>query len=124
MTTECVIWTGYIKPDGYGQASNGRPAHRVVYEMEVGPIPDGLHIDHLCRIRACVNPEHLEPVTQQENQRRAGPYSRNAQVTHCRQGHPYDEANTYHHPSGSRVCRACNRASVARYKARKSAAPC
>ncbi|ALG85838.1 HNH endonuclease signature motif containing protein [Gordonia phthalatica] len=67
----CWIWNRKIRPDGYGRKSLGKyvqvPAHRWVYEQCVGPIPDGLELDHLCNVRACVNPDHLEPVTHTEN---------------------------------------------------------
>lgn len=102
----CWEWTGSRRPDGYGQIHVGgknRRAHRVVYELMVGPIPEGLTIDHLCRNRACCRPDHLEPVTRAENTRRGG-----AALTHCkRAGHLYDEQNTYVSPKGERRCRAC-----------------
>lgn len=107
----CWIWQGDLVR--YGRVLwRGRKwqAHRAMYSLLVGPIPGGLTLDHLCRVPACVNPEHLEPVTQQENNRRAhsGFAAVNARKTHCPQGHPYDEANTYRLPgSGSRVCRVC-----------------
>jgi hypothetical protein len=114
-TDTCWLWTAAKVRNGYGiigagGAGNGfLYAHRVSYELSVGPIPDGLFLDHLCRVRHCVNPEHLEPVTTAENCRRAA-----AAVTHCPQGHVYDEANTYvytHHKHGwtMRFCRACGR---------------
>lgn len=84
----CWLWQSVIGKDGYGKfATSGttKPlAHRIAYELFVGPIPEGLQIDHLCRVRRCVNPEHLEPVTQLENVRR-GIW---AQATHCKYGHP------------------------------------
>ena len=112
----CWLWRRAITNNtGYGQLSiRGRvyKAHRVAYEAFVGPIPDGLHIDHLCRVRACVNPWHLEPVTPLENTRRgAGPVSRAC----CPLGHPYDEANTYR-ASGRRYCRLCQRTRLAIWK--------
>lgn len=73
----CWLWTGCCWPSGYGRITrNGRRhvAHRYIYEMLVAKVPDGLELDHLCRNRGCVNPEHLEPVTHQENMRRAAPY--------------------------------------------------
>lgn len=107
----CLLWTGQIDKAGYGRRG-GRLAHRLVYEMEVGPVPDALPLDHLCRVTRCVNPLHLEPVSQRENLLRS-PLTfqgRNARKTHCPQGHPYDEANTYRPPRGGRICRACSRA--------------
>ncbi len=79
-------------------------AHRVAYELAIGPVPDGLVVDHLCFNRACVRPGHLEPVTQQENVMRAR--------THCRKGHEFTPENTYVRPGGTggiqRICRTCN----------------
>ncbi|MGA4726268.1 HNH endonuclease signature motif containing protein [Micromonospora taraxaci] len=87
-------------------------AHRASYEIHVGPIPAGKQIDHKCRNRSCVNPDHLEPVTARENLLRAGmpAAARQTAKTHCPSGHPYDEANTYR-PRGRRhrMCRTCNR---------------
>lgn len=91
--------------------------------MFVGPIPDGLVIDHLCRNPQCVNPMHLEPVTPEENTRRGiGGWNTRAK-THCPQGHPYSGANLYINPtSGARVCRTCNNEKARRYKLRQRAA--
>lgn len=66
----CWLWQGHVRPDGYGQAGRSELAHRWSYETFVGPIPEGMHLDHVCRVRACVNPAHLEPVTREENLRR------------------------------------------------------
>jgi hypothetical protein len=88
---ECWVWTGRVKSGGYGEVSRYY-AHRVAYELYVGPIPAGLHIDHLCMNKWCVNPNHLEPVTLAENTRRwfaANPPS------HCRRGHPWTQENRY-----------------------------
>lgn len=112
----CWLWQGATGPTGYGRIrrtnlpSDGMVyVHRVTYEALVGPIPDGLVIDHLCRVRNCVNPKHLEPVTCRENLLRGhtGPAA-NLAKTECPSGHPYDAANTYHY-MGTRQCRACRR---------------
>jgi len=96
---------------GYVQVSSaGRSvmAHRWAYELLVGPIPEGLTIDHLCRVTDCVNPAHLEVVTQRTNNLRSGGVAgRNVVKTHCPQGHPYDDANTYRRPDGGRDCKLC-----------------
>lgn len=110
--------------DSYRQISVGnvngksvlRYAHRVAYERLVGPIPDGMQLDHLCRNRLCVNPDHLEPVTAQENTRRA-----TTLITKCPSGHDYDAANTAYARTGQRYCRACKREkALARYHANKT----
>lgn len=127
--TECWLWTGSTGANGYGQIGVGSvldgtrglaTTHRVAYEAMVGVIPDGMVLDHLCRVRLCANPDHLEPVTFVENVKRgeAGRHGFNSRKTHCPAGHPYDEANTHISRAGKRQCRACSRA---RYHARKGA---
>ena len=112
-TEECWNWAATQNGRGYGFFSiNGRyvQAHRYAYELYVGPIPDGLTIDHLCRNTICVNPSHLEPVTQGENTRRGMiATGRGIAVTACPQGHQYTPENTYIEPKGSRSCRECRR---------------
>lgn len=125
----CWIWSGYVNSEGYGRLKfDGRLrlAHRVAYALIRGPIPDGLTLDHLCGVKACVNPAHLEPVTAAVNYRRAvdaGLLARNGdgqrQKTHCPKGHPYDAVNTYVTPSGSRDCRTCRAAANARFQKRR-----
>lgn len=110
----CWLWQGTRIPSGYGYftVSSGvkRTAQRVSWELFRGPIPDGMHIDHLCRNRGCVNPDHLEPVTPNENWRRGfSPTAVNKQKAVCQNGHPLDEANTYVDARGYRRCRICTR---------------
>lgn len=109
----CWIWSGCISGDGYGVvwvAPKNRKAHRVAYEEFVGPIPDGLALDHLCRVRRCVNPAHLEPVTNRTNSLRGETIAaKHASVTHCPQGHEYTPENTYSSKRGERDCRICRR---------------
>ena len=117
----CWMWVAACTRGGYGHFQLGGRwvrAHRFSYEALVGPIPPGLQIDHLCRVRACVNPAHLEPVTCRENLLRGDTLTaRNAAKTHCPQGHSYDEANTYIRSTGGRNCRACDRDSARRRRA-------
>ena len=112
--TTCWNWTGAIHIKGYGQfrrrGINWR-AHRLVYEWFVGLIPEGMTLDHLCRNKRCVNPDHLEVTTNEENTRRSWKFR--VRPTHCHNGHPFDEENTYLN-SGRRHCRACRSATTAR----------
>jgi hypothetical protein len=117
---KCWPWIGSVDPDGYGLFTHGGRmyrAHRLVYELEVGEIPAGLQLDHLCRVPGCVNPNHLEPVTAAENTRRS-PIHFGSQ-THCKNGHEFDEENTYLRPTGGRACKTCRRAASRRYEAKR-----
>lgn len=108
--TGCWLWLGVLSEDGYPKmVVKGRRvfAHRVAYSEMVGAIPDGMQLDHLCRTRCCVNPDHLEPVTQQENIARGRAGEHNRSKTHCPSGHPFDETNTRWHVTTRRTWRSC-----------------
>ena len=115
----CWMWSDVAT---YGQFKSGDKktlTHRYAYELLVGPIPDGLHLDHLCRNPPCVNPDHLEPVTMRENLMRAhSPMKLNAAKAACLRGHPFDEKNTLIDRNGHRQCRTCRRL---RQQARRAA---
>lgn len=121
----CWLWTANKNRGGYGFIKidrRNRSAHRVAYELSVGPIPDGLTIDHLCRVRHCVNPAHLEVVTKRTNTLRGtSPSAVHARKTHCTHGHKFTPENTYHW-RGGRKCRACHRRLNAKWRARRRVA--
>ena len=101
LTGSCWVWLGALNSRGYGHLRRFGYAHRLSWEMLRGPIPTGMTIDHLCRKRRCVRPDHLEVVTRAENVRRE-----NTSRRKCPQGHEYDDANTYVY-KGKRGCRTC-----------------
>jgi transcriptional regulator with XRE-family HTH domain len=117
----CWLWLGCLNQGGYGSIAIGRcprGAHRVSYETFVGPIEDGLEVDHLCRNRACINPRHLEPVTPAENTRRS--MVARGLATACKRGHAFDDENTYVIKGGGRLCRRCV---LARHRAKRHGLP-
>lgn len=131
----CRVWTGRLLNSGYGQImvkqagykAAAFSAHRAAYELTKGRVPDGLVLDHLCRNPACVNPDHLEPVTQRENILRSptAQGSVNARKTLCPHGHPYSPENTYTYTRPNtvmRVCKTCRSKYSRAYRARRAAA--
>ncbi len=113
---DCWEWTGTLDDDGYGILGRGRrgagniAAHRAVYELLVGPIPDEMHLDHLCRNHACVNPDHVEVVTPEENKRRGfSPPQLYAMRTECNDGHPLDGITRRKGGKSIRYCKTCKR---------------
>lgn len=129
--TGCWIWKGKLKY-GYGRIHFGgrkgesKLAHKIAYEMLIGPVPTGLELDHLCRQRSCCNPEHLEPVTHAENCRRGISSlitkARHKAKTHCKFGHEFTEQNTYRRLRG-RACYTCRKTQAKIYKARVKLCP-
>lgn len=128
-TDTCWIWHGAIsRKTGYGvftisDAREGKRtwlAHRLAYILLIGTIPDGLHLDHLCRTRICVNVAHLEPVTAWENTLRSENFiAHYAHKTHCVRGHAFDDANTRIDQYGHRTCRTCRRLDAAAKRAKQ-----
>lgn len=115
----CWVWLGCVNNQGYGSIHFGPKSsspvlvHRFAYELLVGPIPEGLELDHLCNNRRCVNPAHLHLVTHPENCKRGASglawAAHQRRKTHCPQGHPYDLFNTYYNKHGGRQCLICKR---------------
>lgn len=132
-TDDCWVWFGATNSKGYGCLGvdgRGYLAHRVAYAEEVGPIPDGMQINHICGIKPCVRPDHLEVVDASGNIRHARGTGLmapsllsqdNSTKLICRNGHPYSPDNTYVNPQGHRVCRTCKRQSDRRRTERRSA---
>jgi len=119
----CWRWTGCVNVKGYGKFGIGRrcyQAHRVSYAAFVGPIPDGLDVDHLCRVRNCVNPAHLEAVTHTLNVQRR--WQVTPRATHCHRGHPFDEENILW-IGNTRNCRTCRRNTDRERKRRMAQTP-
>jgi len=126
----CWIWEGALIKQGYaswgrmrGGKQNGRTylGHRTAYELVKGPIPAGMHVDHLCGVKCCINPDHLEAVPPRTNLRRAlRPDSAWVDaITHCPQGHEYTAENIYQHPKGYIVCCQCHALANRKYRAKQ-----
>lgn len=108
--TGCWLWSAYVGKNGYGYVNFNRTptlAHRLVKSIIDGPLADGMECDHLCRVRSCVNPAHIEEVTSAENTRRGDAGKRNREKTHCNRGHLLSGENLYLYSRGARGCREC-----------------
>jgi hypothetical protein len=109
----CLLWLGSVNANGYARIERtatrrAQQAHRVAWEIVNGRVPDGLVLDHLCRVRCCINPKHLEPVTDTENKLRgAGWTAQNARKAFCHAGHPLSGENLRINARGARLCKAC-----------------
>jgi hypothetical protein len=112
---DCWIWTAFVHPKGYGKFRVGRlirRAHVVAYELLVGPVPEGKELDHRCRMKNCVRPDHLEPVTHQVNMQRHA-----ETIEACPQGHRYTIENTWIDGRGRRNCKTCKRERLRAWRA-------
>ena len=124
-TNDCLLFAGSINTDGYGIIlANGKQyrAHRVMYENSVGVIPKGLYSDHLCRIRSCINPDHIEMVDNVTNiMRGEAPSAKNARKTHCNKGHELTVDNIHIRKNGWRICKVCHATWMRAYRAKVKA---
>lgn len=122
----CLLWLGVVNQFGYGRLRRKEVSgvvHRLAYELTKGPVPPGLELDHLCRVRCCINPDHLEPVPKIVNVRRgmAGTSTRQRTLarTHCPKGHPYSGDNLFQRKgTGFRECRICMRERLRQQRAK------
>lgn len=116
----CLVWCGWTNEYGYGKISvrnKSKWVHRVAYEIAYGPIPEGMDVDHLCRVRCCVNPMHLEAVSRRVNLLRGETVTaKHASQTHCKRGHPLSGGNLRIEDKGmglqARQCRECDKIRV------------
>lgn len=126
--TGCWLWVGAHDNGGYGIFRNQK-AHRFSYTLHRGEIPEGLVLDHLCRVRCCVNPNHLEAVTAKENIRRGEVSLIHGSKTNCPYGHPYDVDNIYYYKNSrnevlkTRACRICKLIKQQAYRDKKRVGP-
>lgn len=121
---DCIVWTGAVNTKGYpciGISGVSHLAHRVAYEDAYGPIPDGMTIDHKCRVRNCVRPDHLEVVSIAENNRRRRIDGGIRVGAECRNGHLVTAESIYFHPRGHTECGQCRSDNKARYRASRRA---
>lgn len=121
--TPCHIWQGFISPEGYAKSRRKvdgveyQQMHRWSYVQHVGPIPDDRpHIDHLCRVRCCINPDHLEPVTHQENVRRGDGGKFWTEREFCKNGHRWSDGDYWISKTNTRLCIPCRKDYLARKK--------
>ena len=115
VSHECWVWTGAPNQDGYGvfyvTPTERVLAHRWAYERAFGPIPEGWEVDHLCNVRMCVRPSHLEAITGEENNRR-----KMERRDSCKRGHPYSEYGGIRRGNGRRYCKECHRLYTQAYR--------
>lgn len=127
-TPTCWLWTGSVVGDGYGEfqyMGKRYSAHRLALQLDGRPVPRGMHADHTCRNKLCVNPAHLRVVTPKVNalENSVGVAAINAAKTHCPKGHPLSGANLYLEKKGSRSCKECHRIATRQWKQKKRGAP-
>lgn len=122
FNTPCWVWRHRLNNKGYGYTGvkgfGTQQVHRVSYSAYVGAIPGGLHLDHLCRVRSCCNPAHLEPVTPKENLARARPYRKSRRASHCMRGHPLTDDNR----TAKGACRICTNAYAKEFRRKRTEA--
>lgn len=123
----CWVWVGSISGRGYGEVWwKGSKAfiHVLMHKLFVGDVPTGFEVDHLCKVRCCCNPNHLEAVTHAENVKRSSAWhhvvKKHKEATHCQRGHPWTKENTYIEPNGKRRCLECKRQRMKNWRANRA----